>query len=92
MSFRRTPNPNRNHPIYCPYCAGEDLYPNEETDFAWKCHECLRIVDVRFYGQDDPDSPHAPAPSTAEALQRSLAHHGHSAVLRTGLRKEPHNG
>ncbi|WP_308937044.1 sirohydrochlorin chelatase [Corynebacterium cystitidis] len=82
MSFRRTPNPNRNHPIYCPYCAGEDLYPNEETDFAWKCHECLRIADVRFYGQDDPDSPHAPTPSTAEALQRSLAHHGHSAVLR----------
>ncbi|WP_308937035.1 sirohydrochlorin chelatase [Corynebacterium cystitidis] len=82
MSFRRTPNPNRNHPIYCPYCAGEDLYPNEGTDFAWKCHECLRIADVRFYGQDDPDSPHAPTPSTAEALQRSLAHHGHSAVLR----------
>lgn len=73
MSFRRKPNPNRNHPTFCPYCAGEDLYPNEETDFAWKCHECLRIFDVRFYGQDDPETPPAPAPSTHEALQKSLA-------------------
>lgn len=28
MSLRRKPNPNRNHPLHCPYCAGEDLFPN----------------------------------------------------------------
>ena len=36
MNFRREPNPNRNHPTFCPYCGGEELWPNEETDFAWK--------------------------------------------------------
>lgn len=81
MSLRRKPNPNRNFPTFCPYCAGEDLYPNEETDFAWKCGECLRIFEVKFHGQDDPTSAHAAAKSTEEALQESLARHGHTAVL-----------
>ena len=36
MSFRRQPNPNRNHPTFCPYCSGEGLWPDEETEFAWK--------------------------------------------------------
>lgn len=83
MSFRRAPNPNRNHPTYCPYCGGEDLRPNEETDFAWKCGECLRIFEVKFHGQDDPDRAPAPAPSTPDALQASLRRGGHTAVLRT---------
>ena len=73
MSFRREPNPNRNHPTFCPYCGGEELWPNEETDFAWKCGECLRVYEVKFHGQDDPAAPHAAAPSTEEALQASLA-------------------
>ncbi|WP_115685760.1 hypothetical protein [Corynebacterium senegalense] len=81
MSLRRAPNPNRNFPTYCPYCAGEDLYPNEETDFAWKCGECLRIFEVKFYGQDDPAVSHAPAKSTEEALRDSLARNGHAAAL-----------
>ncbi|WP_342318540.1 hypothetical protein [Corynebacterium mayonis] len=81
MSIRRKPNPNRNFPTFCPYCSGEDLYPNEETDFAWKCGECLRVFEVKFYGQDDPDIAHAAAPSTEEALQKSLAKNGHTAVL-----------
>ena len=73
MSFRREPNPNRNHPTFCPYCGGEELWPNEQTDFAWKCGECLRVFEVKFHGQDDPRAPHAAAPSTEEALQASLA-------------------
>lgn len=73
MSFRREPNPNRNHPTFCPYCGGEELWPNEETDFAWKCGECLRVYEVKFHGQDDPRAPHVAAPSTEEALQASLA-------------------
>ena len=57
MNFRRQPNPNRNHPSFCPYCAGTDLFPDEEDDFAWKCQECLRIFSVRFHGQDDAPCP-----------------------------------
>ncbi|SDL96148.1 hypothetical protein SAMN04488535_1389 [Corynebacterium mycetoides] len=82
MSLRRAPNPNRNFPTYCPYCAGEELYPNEETDFAWKCGECLRVFEVKFFGQDDPVVAAAPAKSTEDALQESLRRHGHDAVLR----------
>lgn len=84
MSFRRAPNPNRNHPTYCPYCGGEDLWPNEETDFAWKCGECLRVFEVKFHGQDDPAGGHARALSTPEALQESLRRGGHTAVLKRG--------
>ena len=50
MSFRREPNPNRNFPTFCPYCGGEDLWPNEQTEFAWKCCECLRVFEVKFHG------------------------------------------
>ncbi|QPK83088.1 hypothetical protein G7Y29_09650 [Corynebacterium qintianiae] len=82
MSLRRAPNPNRNFPTYCPYCAGEELYPNEETEFAWKCGECLRVFEVKFHGQDDAGTTPAPAPSTEDALQASLRKHGHDAVLR----------
>ncbi|WJY68904.1 hypothetical protein [Corynebacterium auris] len=81
MSLRRAPNPNRNFPTYCPYCAGEELYPNEETDFAWKCGECLRVFEVKFHGQDDPTAAPAPARSTEEALRNSLERHGHDAAL-----------
>lgn len=76
MSFRRPPNPNRNHPLYCPYCASEDLSPNAETEFAWKCADCLRIVSVQYHGQDDPPQRPAPARSTSQALKNSLAKHG----------------
>lgn len=65
MSFRRTPGANRNNPSTARTAAKAKTSTPTETDFAWKCHECLRIVDIRFYSQDDPDSPHAPAPSTA---------------------------
>ena len=82
MSFRRAPNANRNHPVYCPYCAGEGLFPDEQSDFAWKCTECLRIFEVMFHGQDDPDVAPLEAKSTEQALQESLARHGHDAVLR----------
>ncbi|AGG67792.1 hypothetical protein [Corynebacterium callunae] len=77
MSLRRKPNPNRNHPLYCPYCAGETLFPNEETEFAWFCTDCTRIFEVKYYGQDDPEQRPAPAKSTSEALKESLAKHGH---------------
>lgn len=81
MSFRREPNPNRNHPTYCPYCGGEELWPNEQSDFAWKCGECLRVFEVKFHGQDDPPRAPAPARSTPDALQDSLRRAGATAVL-----------
>ncbi|MDO4632003.1 MAG: hypothetical protein Q4A82_06955 [Corynebacterium sp.] len=74
MSVRRKPNPNRNHPLYCPYCAGESLFPNEENEFAWSCQECLRIFSVMFYGQDDPKQCPKPTLSTSDALKASLNH------------------
>lgn len=89
MSLRRTPNPNRNHPTFCPYCAGEDLWPDELTDFAWKCGECLRIFEVKFHGQDDPEVAPAPAVSTPQALQHSLLKHGHTGVLNLTQKRDP---
>ena len=82
MSFRREPNPNRNFPTFCPYCGGEDLWPNEQTEFAWKCCECLRVFEVKFHGQDNPEAAPSKAPSTEEALQASLARHGHTGALK----------
>lgn len=90
MSFRRDPNPNRNFPTFCPYCSGEDLWPNEETDFAWKCGECLRVFEVKFHGQDDPDHAPAAARSTPDALQASFARHGHAGILRETPADRPH--
>ncbi|WP_074025530.1 hypothetical protein [Corynebacterium crudilactis] len=78
MSLRRAPNPNRNHPLYCPYCAGEVLFPDEQTEFAWLCADCTRVFEVKYHGQDDPVHRPAPAKSTSEALKESLARHGHS--------------
>ncbi len=72
MKFRRKPNPNRNHPLFCPYCAGEGLFPDEETEFAWSCSECLRVFSVQFHGQDEQEAAPEPAVSTNEALQNSL--------------------
>lgn len=76
MAFRRPSNPNRNFPEYCPYCAGIDLSPNEETEFAWKCAECLRVFSVQFHGKDDPSFAHTPTVSTHDAVERSLRNHG----------------
>lgn len=73
MNFRRKPNPNRNHPQYCPYCAGEDLYPDEESEFAWSCQECARVFSVMFHGQNDSQHQPNPSLSTNDALRASLA-------------------
>lgn len=85
MSLRRAPNPNRNHPLYCPYCAGEELFPDEESDFAWLCSDCMRVFEVKYFGQDDPDVAPAPVPSTSEALRESLRRHAGAAVLHGDL-------
>lgn len=77
MRFRREPNPNRNHPLHCPYCAGELLFPDEETDFAWSCQDCLRVFSVCFHGQDEAPVTPAAAPSSQEALANSLKKKGH---------------
>ena len=82
MSFtepvlRREPNPNRNPPLHCPWCAGEDLFPNEIEDFGWLCRDCTRVFSVRYYGQDAPEHRPAPARSTSEAIKNSLKRHGH---------------
>lgn len=80
MRFRRQPNPNRNHPTYCPYCAGTQLFPDTEDEFAWNCQDCRRVFSVRFHGQDDSPVAPSPAPSSQEALQQSLRRRGHSTA------------
>jgi transposase-like protein len=37
-------------PLYCPYCAEEDLRPNEASHGAWECHSCARVFAVKFVG------------------------------------------
>lgn len=73
MRFRREPNPNRNHPSNCPYCGSPNLFPDEETEFAWACGDCLRVFSVMFHGQNAPVHRPARALSTEEAFERSLA-------------------
>jgi transposase-like protein len=40
----------RSTPLYCPYCGGEDLRPNEVSHGAWECHSCARVFTVKFNG------------------------------------------
>ncbi len=80
MSLRRKPNANRNFPQHCPYCAGMQLFPDGENEFAWLCGDCRRVFSVMFYGQDDPENTPQPSASTAQALRTSLSTHGHDHV------------
>src|SRR5699024_12668811 len=75
LSLPRKPIPNRNPPLCCPYCAGEVLFPTEETEFAWLCADCTRVFEVKYHGQDDPVVRPAPAKSTSQALKESLERH-----------------
>lgn len=43
-------NPQRAVPYYCPFCAGEDLWPAAETHGQWECRTCARVFAVRFVG------------------------------------------
>lgn len=33
------PNARRATVNFCPYCMGENLFPDMETDNAWQCRE-----------------------------------------------------
>lgn len=44
------PNPNRGAVMHCPYCAGEDLWPDPETGYAWSCRACCRVFTVKLHG------------------------------------------
>lgn len=37
----------RAQPFYCPYCAEDDLRPDEEPE-AWFCPSCARAFLLRF--------------------------------------------
>ncbi len=43
-------NPNRGAVMHCPYCGGDDLWPDYETDYAWRCTECCRVFTVKLHG------------------------------------------
>ena len=36
-------------PFYCPYCAEEDLRP-QEGHGTWGCGSCRRVFTVKFVG------------------------------------------
>lgn len=47
-------------PLFCPYCAGEDLRPHDAEPAvadpgpaargAWECRSCTRVFTVTFVG------------------------------------------
>ncbi|MFC3850540.1 hypothetical protein ACFORJ_10245 [Corynebacterium hansenii] len=47
------PNPNRAAIMHCPYCGGERLWPDAETDYAWRCGECCRVFTVKLHGHTE---------------------------------------
>ncbi len=57
-------------PFYCPYCAEEDLVPQEQPSGAWKCLACLRVFAVRFVGLGGLDEPGADA-ATGDAARNA---------------------
>ncbi len=44
----------RQPPLYCPYCADEDLRPNEQEAAAWECRACARVFSLRMLGLSLP--------------------------------------
>lgn len=45
-----TPGAERAVPFFCPYCAEEDLRPQEEPHGAWRCVACTRVFIVKMVG------------------------------------------
>jgi len=37
-------------PYYCPFCAGEDLWPAGDAHGQWECRSCARGFALRFVG------------------------------------------
>lgn len=37
-------------PMYCPYCAEEDLTPRGEHAGHWYCESCARAFSLSFVG------------------------------------------
>jgi ribosomal protein L37AE/L43A len=42
--------PDRQAPLYCPYCGDEDLRPHEASHGAWECRSCARVFALKFLG------------------------------------------
>jgi ribosomal protein L37AE/L43A len=40
----------RSVPLHCPYCAEEDLRPDDAARGAWRCGACLRVFSVQLHG------------------------------------------
>ncbi len=41
-------------PYHCPFCAGEDLRPDDVDPRGWRCAACLRRFSVTFLGLASP--------------------------------------
>ncbi|AOS65071.1 Insertion element protein [Actinoalloteichus hymeniacidonis] len=49
-AFEAAGGQGRAVPLHCPYCAEEDLRPEEEPEGAWLCAGCRRVFVVRMVG------------------------------------------
>lgn len=41
---------NRQPPLYCPYCAEQDLFPSDVGSAAWECRSCARVFSLKMLG------------------------------------------
>ncbi len=54
-------------PMFCPYCAEENLRPHGETHGTWECRSCTRVFALKFVGLL---APAAPRPATGSVVDR----------------------
>ena len=47
---------SRQPPMYCPFCADQDLHPGTAEATAWECRSCARVFTVHMLGLSGPDS------------------------------------
>jgi hypothetical protein len=40
----------RAFPLYCPYCAEQDLFPHDDVHGSWECRGCLRAFSLKMLG------------------------------------------
>lgn len=48
-------SPGHVPPLYCPYCAEDDLRPAEDVAGGWVCTACRRVFTVRLAGLTAPE-------------------------------------
>jgi hypothetical protein len=58
----------RAFPLYCPYCAEQDLFPHDEANGSWECRGCLRAFSLKMLGLVRPQLVEQP-PTSGSAVK-----------------------